>query len=107
MNHYNPELATGMAANPIPPSDAEVRARDELAAQVAHNYSPDRIDARVALIAKDAAEVRAMRDDSEIRAKSERLAKAIISGIERQRLGENDVKTEQNPDSVGSGITGC
>jgi len=107
MNHYNPELATGMAANPIPPSDAELRARDELASKFAHSYSPNQVSAHVASIEREAAKIRAMRDDSEIRAESARLSKAIISGIERKKLEENDVKTEQNPDSIGSGITGC
>jgi hypothetical protein len=39
---------------------------------------------RLAEIERDAAVLRAIRDDSEIRAKSERLAKAIIAAIEHK-----------------------
>jgi hypothetical protein len=39
---------------------------------------------RLAEIERDAAVLRAIRDDSEIRAKSDRLAKAIIAAIEHK-----------------------
>jgi hypothetical protein len=82
MNHYNPELATGMAACPIPPSDLEQAA---IALMQQRSLDDDAsLDRRLAAIEKDVARVRAIRDDNEILAKSKMLATATIRAIERR-----------------------
>lgn len=51
-NHVNPELSTGMAANPIPPSDAEKQAVAESHAAIAKYY--DGVDRRAAALKEKA-----------------------------------------------------
>jgi hypothetical protein len=63
-NFVNPELATGMTATPIPPSDQEQAAVNELKSRFARDYSPDQVAVRVAAIERDAAERRAMQNPS-------------------------------------------
>jgi hypothetical protein len=63
-NFVNPELATGMAATPIPASDQEQAAVKELESRFAHEYSPDQVAARVASIEKEGAARRAMQNPS-------------------------------------------
>jgi hypothetical protein len=82
MGHFNPELATNMAACPIPPSDLE-QAAIALMRQRSLNDNAS-LDQRLAAIEGDAARVRAIRDDDEILAKSKTLAAATIRAIERR-----------------------
>jgi hypothetical protein len=51
-NHVNRELSTGMAANPIPPSDAEKQAVAESHAAIQKHY--DGVDRRAAILKEDA-----------------------------------------------------
>ena len=82
MGHFNPELATNMAACPFPPSDLE-QAAIALMRQRSLNDNAS-LDQRLAAIEEDAARVRAIRDDDEILAKSKTLAAATIRAIERR-----------------------
>lgn len=63
-NFVNPELATGMAACPIPPSHQEQLAVNELASRMSREYSDDAVSAKVRKIERDAAEMREMRNPS-------------------------------------------
>jgi len=80
-NFVNPELATGMAACPIPPSDLEQAAIALMRERFNHEASLDR---RITAIEEDAAKVRAIHDDDEILVKSKTLAAAMIRTIERR-----------------------
>jgi hypothetical protein len=51
-NHVNRELSTGMAANPIPPSDQEKQAVAESHAAIAKHY--DSVDRRAAALKEEA-----------------------------------------------------
>lgn len=85
MGHFNPELSTGMAACPILPSAQEQAA----IALMRERFNDDAsLDRRLAAIEEDAARVRAIRDDTELLAKSKTLAAATIRGIERREAGE-------------------
>jgi hypothetical protein len=75
-NHYNPELR--VTANPIPPSDQEQAAVKELESRFAHEYSPGQISARVASIEREAAERRAMRDQTQIKTFSNEVVERLL-----------------------------
>jgi len=78
-NEPDPNLA--VTVTPILPSGQERAAVALMRERFSDQAGMDR---RLAAIEQDAARVRAIRDDSEIQAKSQTLAKAIIAGIERR-----------------------
>lgn len=53
-NHVNPELSTGMAANPILPSDIERQAVAESHATIQKHYDSDGVDRRAAALKDNA-----------------------------------------------------
>jgi hypothetical protein len=71
-------------AVPRPVLDTNADVRRVIQSGAGTNFSEEVNNRRLAAIERDAAELRAIRDDSEIRVKSERLARAIIAGIERK-----------------------
>ena len=71
-------------AVPGPVLDTNADVRRVIQSGAGTNFSEEVSNRRLAAIERDAAELRAIRDDSEIRVKSERLARAIIAGIERK-----------------------
>jgi hypothetical protein len=78
-NEPDPNLA--VTVTPILPSDQE---RAAVALMTERLNDEAAINRRLAAIERDATELRAIRDDSEILAKSERLAQASIAAIERK-----------------------
>jgi hypothetical protein len=71
-------------AVPGPVLDTNADVRRVIQSGEGTNFSEEASNRRLAEIERDAAALRAIRDDREIRAKSERLALAIIAGIERK-----------------------
>jgi hypothetical protein len=71
-------------ALPRPALDTNAEVRRLIQSGGGTELSEEASTQRLAEIERDAAVLRAIRDDSEIRAKSERLAKAIIAAIERK-----------------------
>jgi hypothetical protein len=83
MNNEHDGLAV-----PRPVLDTNADVRRIVQSGTGTDFSEDASNRRLAAVEKDAAVLRAIRDESGVRATSERLAKAVIAGIERKKLEE-------------------
>jgi hypothetical protein len=80
---FNPEIAT--SASVLQPTKEETAAHSNLSASLERHYSDNAVNRRLSAIEQDAAKFKQGRDEaSEIIAKANRLAGAIIAGIERK-----------------------
>jgi hypothetical protein len=75
-------------AVPRPVLDTNADVRRVIQSRAGTNFSEEASNRRLAAIERDAAELRAIRDDSGVQATSARLAKAVIAGIERNKPEE-------------------
>jgi hypothetical protein len=80
---FNPDLAT--SAPVLQPTREEREAHANLNASLERRYSDNAVNRRLAAIEQDADKFKQIREgDCEIQAKAQRLAQAIIAGIERK-----------------------